>query len=55
MNYKKAGELSNWLFVSSVVAIGGTFFFTGWAQLALLVLGVGLIVSGIVVRVVYWR
>ena len=55
MNYKKAGEVSNWLFIGSVVAIGGTFFFNGWTQLALLILGVGLIAAGIAVRVIYWR
>ena len=55
MNYKKAGEVSNWLFIAAVAAIGGTLFFTGWTQLILFVLGVGLIVSGIAVRVIYWR
>ena len=55
MNYKKAGEVSNWLFVSSVAAIGGTFFFSGWIQLALLIIGVGLIAGGIAVRQIYWR
>lgn len=55
MNYKKAGEVSNWLFIAAVATIGGTLFFTGWTQLILFVLGVGLIVSGIAVRVIYWR
>ena len=55
MNYKKAGEVSNWLFISSVAAIGGTFFFTGYVQLTLLILGVGLIAGGIAVRVIYWK
>ncbi len=55
MNYKKAGEVSNWLFISSVAAIGGTFFFTGYVQLTLLILGVGLIAAGIAVRVIYWK
>ncbi len=54
MNYKKAGEVSNWLFIAAVATIGGTLFFTGWTQLILFVLGVGLIVSGIAVRVIYW-
>ena len=55
INYKKAAEISNWLFIISIAAVGGTFFFTGWTQLILFVLGIGLIISGIVVRVVYWR
>ena len=55
MNYKKASELSNWLFISSVAAIGGTLLFKGWTQLILFILGVALIIGGIVVRIVYWR
>ena len=55
MNYKKAGEVSNWLFAASIVSIGGTLFFQGWTQLVLLLLGVILIAAGIIVRVVYWR
>ena len=55
MNYKKAGEVSNWMFVGSIVAIGGTLLFQGWTQLVLFVVGIGLIIGGIVVRIVYWR
>ena len=55
MNYKKAAEVSNWMFIASMAAIGGTFFFTGTTQLVLFAIGIGLIVAAIVVRIVYWR
>ena len=55
MNYKKAGELSTWLFVFSIASIGGTFFFQGTVQIILFFLGIALIVGGILVRVIFWR
>ena len=55
MNYKKAGEVSNWMFMGALASIGGTFFISGITQLVLFVLGIGLIAGGIMVRVIYWR
>lgn len=55
MNYKRAGQVSNWLFISSIISIGGTFFFTDTTQIILFLLGIALIIGGIVVRIVYWR
>lgn len=55
MNYKKAGEISSWLFVFALAAIGGTFFTKDWTQIILFLLGIVLIVAGILMRVIFWR
>ncbi len=55
MNYKRAGELSTWMFVFSIVAIGGTFFFKNTIQIVLFLLGIVLIIAGIVIRLIFWR
>lgn len=55
MNYKKAGEVSSWIFVFAAAVIGGTFFLKGWTQTILFFIGIALIIAGIVVRIVYWR
>ena len=55
MNYKKAGEISSWIFVFAAAVIGGTFFLKGWTQSILFFIGIALIIAGIVVRIVYWR
>ena len=55
MNYKKAGELSSWLFVLAAVIIGGTFFIKGWTQSILFFVAIGVIIAAIVVRIVFWR
>jgi DNA-directed RNA polymerase subunit RPC12/RpoP len=55
MNYKKAGEISSWLFVFAAAAIGGTFFLKGWTQSILFLAGIALIIAGVVVRIVFWR
>ena len=51
MNYKKAGQLSNWFFITSIIAILGTFFFKDpsqrTTQLILFFAGIALIIGGI--------
>lgn len=55
MNYKQANNVSNWLLIGAVTALGGTFFFNGIADIIAFALGgIGLI-SAIVVRIVFWR
>ncbi|MBR3039847.1 MAG: hypothetical protein IKI20_04240 [Lachnospiraceae bacterium] len=59
MDYKKAGQVSNWFFITSIIAIVGTLFFKDpsqrMTQLILFFIGIALIIGGIVVRIIFWR
>lgn len=56
MDYQKANSVSNTLLILSMVMFGGALLIQGWiVQMVCLVVGVGLIVAAIIMRVIYWR
>lgn len=56
MDYKKATSVTNTLLIFSMVMFGGYLLIQDWmVQLICLVVGIGLIIAAIVMRVKYWR
>ncbi len=56
MDYKKANVVSNYVLIFSMVFLGGAILFSdAFIRLICIIIGAGLIVAAIVIRIKYWR
>lgn len=56
MDYKKANTVSNYMLIAAMVLFGGVIFIQQIVvQMICLIVGVGLMIAAIVIRIRYWR